>query len=60
VTLRQRRRTIWPLLSTVIVVTVVSALFYGLLRFRAPAEVALVVLAAVALAALQERRSLTA
>ena len=60
VTLRQRRRTIWPLLSTVIVVTVVSALFYGLLRFRAPAEVALVVLAAVALAELQERRSVTA
>lgn len=59
VTLRQRRRTIWPLLSTVIVVTVVSALFYGLLRFRAPAEVALVVLAAVALAELQERRSVT-
>jgi 4-amino-4-deoxy-L-arabinose transferase-like glycosyltransferase len=60
VLLRARGRTIWPLLSTFVVVTVVSALFYGLLRFRAPAEVALVVFAAVALAELQDRRSVTA
>lgn len=60
VLLRQRGRAIWPLLSTIVVVTLVSALFYGLLRFRAPAEVTLVVLAAVAIAELQSRRTVTA
>ena len=55
VLLRERGRAIWPLLSTIVVVTLVSALFYGLLRFRAPAEVTLVVLAAVAMAELQAR-----
>ena len=59
VLLRQRGRAIWPLLSTVVVVTVISALFYGLLRFRAPAEVTLVVLAAVAIAELQSRRTVS-
>ena len=60
VLLRERGRTIWPLLSTFVVVTLISALFYGFLRFRAPAEVALVVLAAVAMAEVQDRRSVTA
>lgn len=60
VLLRQRGRAIWPLLSTVVVVTVISAIFYGLLRFRAPAEVTLVVLAAVAIAELQSRRTVSA
>jgi 4-amino-4-deoxy-L-arabinose transferase-like glycosyltransferase len=55
VLLRGRGRALWPLLSTIVVVTLVSALFYGLLRFRAPAEVTLVVLAAVAMAELQAR-----
>ncbi len=55
VLLRSRGRALWPLLSTIVVVTLVSALFYGLLRFRAPAEVTLVVLAAVAMAELQAR-----
>jgi 4-amino-4-deoxy-L-arabinose transferase-like glycosyltransferase len=54
--LRERGRTIWPLLSTIVVVTFVSAAFYGLLRFRAPAEVALVVFAAIAMSALRDRR----
>jgi hypothetical protein len=49
--LRRRERPLWPLLATVVTVTVTSALFYGHIRFRTPAEVALVVLAAVALAA---------
>jgi len=56
VLLRQRGRTIWPLLAPVLVVTVISAAFYGLIRFRVPAEVSLVVLAAVAAAELQARR----
>ncbi len=55
VLLRSRGRALWPLLSTIVVVTLVSALFYGLLRFRAPAEVTLVVLAVVAMAELQAR-----
>ena len=58
--LRGRCRTIWPLLAPVVVVTLISALFYGLLRFRVPAEVSLVVLAAVALGELQARRSVRA
>ncbi len=53
--LRQRGRAVWPLLSTVVVVTLTSALFYGLVRFRVPAEVALVVLAAVAMDELRAR-----
>jgi 4-amino-4-deoxy-L-arabinose transferase-like glycosyltransferase len=55
VLLHGRGRTIWPLLAPVVVVTLISALFYGLLRFRVPAEVSVVVLAAVALAELQAR-----
>ena len=60
VVLRQRGRTIWPLLAPVAVVTVISAAIYGLLRFRVPAEVSLVVLAGVAVAELQARRSVRA
>ena len=48
VVLRGRGRTVWPLLATVVTVTITAALFYGQVRFRIPAEVALVVLAAVA------------
>lgn len=48
VVLRRERRLLWPLASTAIVVTVTAALFYGLLRFRIPAEVAIVALAAIA------------
>jgi 4-amino-4-deoxy-L-arabinose transferase-like glycosyltransferase len=55
--LRGRGRAVWPLWSTAVVVTLTSALFYGLVRFRVPAEVALVVLAAVALEELRSRRA---
>jgi 4-amino-4-deoxy-L-arabinose transferase-like glycosyltransferase len=48
VTLRRRRITLIPLLAPVVIVTLVAAAFYGLVRFRAPAEVSIVVLAAVA------------
>lgn len=54
--LRSRGRAVWPLLATAVVATLTSALFYGLLRFRVPAEVALVVLAGVAAAELVSRR----
>jgi 4-amino-4-deoxy-L-arabinose transferase-like glycosyltransferase len=58
--LYQRGRTIWPLLAPFVVVTLISAVFYGLLRFRVPAEVSLVVLAGAALAQLQGRRTVPA
>lgn len=58
--LHGRGRTVWPLLAPVVVVTLISALFYGLLRFRVPAEVSLVVLAGVALAEWQARRTVPA
>jgi 4-amino-4-deoxy-L-arabinose transferase-like glycosyltransferase len=60
VLLHQRGRTWWPLLAPVVVVTLISALFYGLIRFRVPAEVSVVVLTAVALAELQARRTVRA
>lgn len=53
--LRRRRAVLWPLAATFVHVTAVAALFYGLPRLRVPAEVALVVLAAAALA--RPRRS---
>ena len=48
---RRRRIPVLPLLAPLALVTVVAAVFYGQLRFRAPAEPALVVLGAVALGA---------
>ncbi len=49
VLLARSRVPVWPLAGTVVVVTITAALFYGLVRFRVPAEVSLVVLAAVTL-----------
>ncbi len=49
VVLRRRRIRQWFLLVPAGVVTLVAALFYGTVRFRAPFEVCLVVLAAPAL-----------
>lgn len=51
VVLVRRRARVWPLLSTAVVVSVTTALTYGQQRFRAAAEPAIVVLAAVTLAA---------
>jgi len=48
VTLRRRRVPITPLVAQFVVVTITAAAIYGLARFRTPAEVSLVVLAAVA------------
>ena len=51
----------WPLLMPPVLVTLLAAAAYGIIRFRAPAEVSIVVLAAVALdaggRALRPRRS---
>ena len=49
VVLRRRRVSLIPVLAPIAVVTLNAAAFYGLVRFRAPAEVSIVVLAAVAL-----------
>ena len=48
VVLRRRRVPLTPLVSQFVIVTVTAAAIYGLVRFRVPAEVSLVVLAAVA------------
>jgi hypothetical protein len=50
VVLARRDVPVWPLLSTVVVVSVTAAAFYGIVRFRIPADVAQTVLAGVALA----------
>jgi 4-amino-4-deoxy-L-arabinose transferase-like glycosyltransferase len=57
VLLARRRVPIWPLLSTVVAVTIVAALTYGLQRFRVAAEPAIYVGAAVALVGLARRRA---
>ncbi|HYU38413.1 MAG TPA: glycosyltransferase family 39 protein [Acidimicrobiia bacterium] len=46
---RRRGSSLLPLLAPLVIVTLVAALFYGLVRFRVPAEVSIVVLAAAAL-----------
>jgi 4-amino-4-deoxy-L-arabinose transferase-like glycosyltransferase len=55
VVLRRRRVPIWPLASTAIVVLITVVAFYGIVRFRLPLDVAVVVLAAVAIDALVRR-----
>ena len=47
VLLRRRDVALLPLLGPIVLVVVVTALFYGIVRFRVPAEVSLVVLTAV-------------
>ena len=49
VMLRRRREPILPMLALGAMVTITAALFYGAIRFRVPADVAIVVCAAVAL-----------
>ena len=49
VLLYRRRVTLIPLFAQVLMVTFVAASAYGAVRFRIPAEVALIALAAVAL-----------
>jgi 4-amino-4-deoxy-L-arabinose transferase-like glycosyltransferase len=55
VILRRRRIAQWFLLVPAAVVTLTGALFFGLVRFRAPFEVCLVVLAAPAIVLLVQR-----
>lgn len=55
VLLRRRRQPLVILFAPAITASVVSIFYFGLPRFRAPAELSLVVLAAVSLVALTER-----
>jgi 4-amino-4-deoxy-L-arabinose transferase-like glycosyltransferase len=55
VVLRRRGVPLWPLVGTFVIVTLTAALFYGIVRFRVPAEVAIVVMAAVAFDAVWAR-----
>lgn len=57
--LRRRGERVFPLLAPVVAVTLVAAALYGLVRFRAPAEVSIVVLAAVTIDQLVGRRRST-
>ena len=54
-TLRRRRVRMWPVLVPIAIALFTLIAFYGLVRFRAPAEPSFVVLAAVALVALVDR-----
>jgi 4-amino-4-deoxy-L-arabinose transferase-like glycosyltransferase len=49
VVLRRSWSKLWPLVVLAVIVTFVGAATYGLARFRAPAELSMVVLAAVAI-----------
>lgn len=55
VLLRRRRVMVLPLVMTAAVITVTAVAFYGLIRFRIPAEIAVVVLAAAAVDGLVSR-----
>jgi len=57
VLLRRRKVPITPLVAQFVIVTITAAAIYGLVRFRVPAEVSLVVLAAVAFDHLWSRRN---
>jgi 4-amino-4-deoxy-L-arabinose transferase-like glycosyltransferase len=57
VVLRRRRVPVFPLLALAASVTIGTALTYGFTRFRAAAEVAIVLLAAVAIDAVLRRRA---
>jgi 4-amino-4-deoxy-L-arabinose transferase-like glycosyltransferase len=56
VVLRRRGVAVWPLLAPFVAVTVVAAAFYGIVRFRVPAEVPAVVLASALVARLSALR----
>lgn len=55
VVLHRRRVTVLPLVMLALLVTITSAAFYGLVRWRLPAEIAVVVLSAVMIQAIVSR-----
>jgi 4-amino-4-deoxy-L-arabinose transferase-like glycosyltransferase len=56
VVMRRRRIPILPLVAIAVIATFAAAITFGVTRYRAPAEVALVVAAAVGATAIWERR----
>ncbi len=52
---RRRAVSIWPLVSTAIIVSLTAVVFYGIVRFRLPADIAATVLAAAGIDALLRR-----
>jgi hypothetical protein len=58
--LRQRPVTLVPLLAPIVVVTLNAAALYGNNRFRGPAEASIVVLAAIGVTAVIDRRPMPA
>jgi 4-amino-4-deoxy-L-arabinose transferase-like glycosyltransferase len=56
IVMRRRELTIWPPVALAICVTIAAAVTFGLARYRAPAEVGLVLVAAVGLEAAWRRR----
>ncbi|MCB1004641.1 MAG: glycosyltransferase family 39 protein [Acidimicrobiales bacterium] len=56
IVLHRRGRMVLPLVMTGVVITVTAIAFYGLVRFRVPAEVAVVILSAAAVDGLLRRR----
>jgi hypothetical protein len=53
--MRRRSIPLLPLVAPVVIATLIAAAFYGLTRFRVPAEISLVVLGGVGANALWER-----
>lgn len=51
-----RGRPVWPLATSIVLVIITSTFFYGIARFRLPADLALTVLTGVLLATLVDRR----
>lgn len=53
---RRNRAQLWPIVVPIVMVAITTAVFYGFLRFRQPAEISIVVLTGVAIDALWSRR----
>jgi peptidoglycan/LPS O-acetylase OafA/YrhL len=51
----KRRVPVWPLVSTAVIASVTAVVFYGIVRFRLPADIAMCVLGAVAIDELARR-----
>jgi peptidoglycan/LPS O-acetylase OafA/YrhL/4-amino-4-deoxy-L-arabinose transferase-like glycosyltransferase len=51
----KRRVPVWPLLATAVIASITAVIFYGIVRFRLPADIAMCVLGAVAVEELARR-----
>jgi hypothetical protein len=57
---RRRHIRLWPFAATVVLVSVTTVAAYGIVRFRVPADVSIVVLAGLAVGAAVDRLKLRA